>query len=117
MLVSIKAILLSGTGALVAAGVVAGLGAGVGVVCGRVWPTTAKVIEVIKTNVAKITFFIASPEIALMDFYPQITQIYAEKEKGTWDWRLAQDVSEAKKRGRFSRGFKQWNLQTRDQFR
>src|SRR6266852_5602253 len=84
MLVSIKAILLSGTGALVAAGVAAGLGAGVGVVCGRVWPTTAKVIEVIKTNVAKITFFIASPQIVLTGFYPQITQITPRRKKAQW---------------------------------
>jgi len=75
MAVSIKAILLSGTGVLIAAGaavglgegVAAGLGIGVGVglgavVCGRIWPFIVKAIAATKMNVAKISLLIASPE-------------------------------------------------------
>jgi hypothetical protein len=75
MVVSIKAILLSGTAALIAAGVAAGLGKGVAaglgkgvgvglgtVVCGRVWPLTAKAIVAINMNAPKISLCIASPE-------------------------------------------------------
>jgi len=67
MTVSIKAILLSGTGALIAAGVATGLGKGVGVglgavVCGRVWPLTVKAIVAINMNGPKISLLMASPE-------------------------------------------------------
>jgi len=82
MAVSIKAILLSGTGALIAAGVAVGLGAGVaaglgkgvaaglgkgvgvglGAVCGRVWPLTVKANVAINMNAPKISLRIVSPE-------------------------------------------------------
>src|SRR6266550_4941411 len=66
MLVSIKAIRLSGTAALLTAGVAAGLGKGVGVglggvVCGRVWPTTAIAVVASKMNTVRISLFITSP--------------------------------------------------------
>jgi uncharacterized protein YqfA (UPF0365 family) len=74
MAVSIRAILLSGTGVLIAAGVAdglgegvaAGLGAGVGVglgtlVCGRVCALTTKAVVASNINAAKITLFITSP--------------------------------------------------------
>jgi hypothetical protein len=64
--VSIRAILLSGTGALLAVGVAAGLGAGVavglgGVVCGRVWAITERAINVSADKI-KNSLFITSPE-------------------------------------------------------
>src|SRR5258708_37667160 len=66
MLVSISAILLSGTAALFATGVAAGFSNGVGVglgpqVCGRVWLMTAKAIMAVTMNAAKIDLFITSP--------------------------------------------------------
>src|SRR5258708_25316519 len=66
MLVSISAILLSGTAALFATGVAAGFGNGAGVglgppVCGRVWLMTAKAIMAVAINAAKISLFITSP--------------------------------------------------------
>jgi len=72
MLVSIRAILLSGTAALPATGVGAGLGTGVGegvadgfsgVVSGRVWPMTETAIMATRMRAAKIKqlLFIAFP--------------------------------------------------------
>src|SRR2546429_385131 len=85
IVVSIKAIRLSGTGAFVAAGVAAGLGKGVGVglgavVCGRVCPATATAIKPINISAEKISLFITSP--GACEFLSTDYTDYAEKEKG-----------------------------------
>src|SRR6266850_4793659 len=90
MLVSISAILLSGTVALLTAGVAAGLGRGVGVglagvVCGRVWLMTAKAIMAVRINAARISLFITSPGSCSRIFYPQITQIMPRRKNGGQD--------------------------------
>src|SRR6267378_1091461 len=64
-LVSISAIRLSGTAALLATGVAAGFDNGVGVglgppVCGRVW-LMAKAIMAVRIYAAEISLFITSP--------------------------------------------------------
>jgi len=104
MAVSIKAILLSGTGALIAAGVAVGLGAGVAaglgkgvaaglgkgvgvgrgaVVCGRVWPSTVRAIVAINMNAAKISLLIASPKSCSRILSTDYTDC-DEKEKVEW---------------------------------
>ena len=83
MAVSIRAILLSGTAALIAAGVAAGLGVGVAValgkgvgvglgavVCGLVWATTEIAIRATKMSAVKMkrNLFIAFLPIIFTDY-------------------------------------------------